>query len=49
MLFRAHARLTAGVFFLIWLGGCATPQTQSLLKTSSRQLPQQVELSKVPF
>lgn len=49
MLFRACARLIAGVFFLIWLGGCATPQTQSLLKTHSRQLPQQMELSKVPF
>lgn len=42
------ARLAAGVFFLAWLGGCATPQTQALLKTSSG-LPQRVELSKVPF
>jgi len=49
MLFRVCVRLIAGVFFLIWLGGCATPQTQSLLKTSARQLPQQVELSEVPF
>lgn len=49
MSFRVRARLIAGVFFLIWLGGCATPQTQALLKASSRQLPQQVELSKVPF
>ncbi|MBU1691241.1 MAG: PA2778 family cysteine peptidase [Gammaproteobacteria bacterium] len=49
MLFRVCARLIAGVFFLIWLGGCATPQTQALLKTHPRQLPQQMELSKVPF
>ncbi|MDO8811750.1 MAG: PA2778 family cysteine peptidase [Gallionella sp.] len=31
------------------LGGCATPQTQALLKMRSGQLPQQVELSEVPF
>lgn len=49
MLLQVCARVIAGVFFLLWLGGCATPQTQALLKTSSRQLPQQVELSKVPF
>jgi len=49
MSFQVCARLIAGVFFLLWLSGCATPQTQSLLKTPSRQLPQQVELSKVPF
>lgn len=49
MLFQAHARLIAGVFFLIWLGGCATPQTQALLKSPGKHLPQQVELSKVPF
>lgn len=49
MLLRACARLAAGVFFLVWLGGCATPQTQALLKSRSGQLPQQVELSKVPF
>lgn len=47
--FRAYARLIAGVFFLIWLGGCATPQTQALLKTRSAQLPQQAELNEVPF
>lgn len=49
MSFQVCARLIAGVFFLVWLGGCATPQTQSLLKAHSRQLPQHVELSKVPF
>lgn len=46
---RACARLIAGVFFLIWLGGCATPQTQALLRAPSKQLPQRVELAKVPF
>lgn len=49
MLFQVCARLAAGVFFLIWLGGCATPQTQALLKLHSARLPQQLELSKVPF
>ena len=45
----ASVTLTAGVFFLIWLCGCATPQTQALLKTRSEQLPPQVELGEVPF
>lgn len=50
MFLRACARLVAGVFFLAWLGGCATPQTQTLLKSqNARQLPQRVELTKVPF
>lgn len=49
MLLQACARLAAGVFLLSWLGGCATPQTQALLKTRSVQLPQQVELNSVPF
>lgn len=50
MLLSAFARLVAGVFIFIWLGGCAAPQTQSLLKASSpRQLPPQVELDKVKF
>lgn len=49
MSFRICARLIAGVFFAIWLGGCATPQTQALLKSHSARLPQQVELSEVPF
>jgi len=49
MLLRTPARLIAGVFLLIWLGGCATPQTQALLKTHSGQLLPQVELSEVPF
>jgi len=49
MLLRTLARLIAGVFLLIWLGGCATPQTQALLKTHSGQLLPQVELSEVPF
>lgn len=48
-LFRTCARLTAGVFFLTWLAGCATPQTQALLKARSGQLPQQAELREVPF
>lgn len=49
MLFRVCARLIAGVFLLAWLGGCATPQTQALLKINSRQLPQRAELNEVPF
>lgn len=49
MFLRACARLIAGVFFLIWLGGCATPQTRALLQANSRELPQRIELSKVPF
>ena len=48
MSFQVCARL-AGVFLLIWLGGCATPQTQALLKSHSEHLPQQVELREVPF
>lgn len=46
---QACARLIAGAFFLIWLGGCATPQTQALLRAGAGQLPQQIELSTVPF
>ena len=49
MLLSTFARLVAGVFFLVWLGGCATPQTQSLLKASPKQLPPLVELGKVRF
>lgn len=48
MTFPIGARL-AGVFLLIWLSGCATPQTQALLEKRSGQLPQQVELVEVPF
>lgn len=40
---------SAGAFLLIWLGGCATPQMQALLKAPPEHLPQQVELSEVPF
>jgi len=49
MSLQAYARFVAGVFFVLWLGGCATPQTQALLKANSRELPQRIELSKVPF
>lgn len=49
MMLQTCARLIAGVFLLVGLGGCATPQTQALLKANSRQLPPQVELTKVPF
>jgi len=49
MLFQYCARLFTGASILIWLGGCATPQTQALLMTNSRQLSQLVELSEVPF
>lgn len=50
MLLSALARLAAGVFFLASLGGCATPQTQSLLKSANpTQLPPRVELDKVKF
>jgi len=46
---QVSARGIAAVFLLAWLGGCATPQTQALLRTNSSQLPQQAELSEVPF
>jgi tetratricopeptide (TPR) repeat protein len=49
MSMQVSARGIAAVFLLAWLGGCATPQTQALLKTNSSQLPQQAELSEVPF
>lgn len=49
MLLRTCARLIAGVFLLIWLGGCSTPQTRALLKTHAGQLPQRAELGGVPF
>ncbi|MDD5057360.1 MAG: PA2778 family cysteine peptidase [Sideroxydans sp.] len=43
------ARLVTGAFFLLWLGGCATPQTQALLNANPRALPSRVELTAVPF
>jgi len=49
MWFRVCARLIAGAFLLIWLGGCATQQTQALLETHPWQLPQQMELDEVQF
>lgn len=49
MLFRACARLIAGALLLILLGGCATQQTQAMLKIRPAQLPQQTELTEVPF
>lgn len=42
-------RIAAGVIFMLCLGGCATPQTQVLLKTRPEKLPVQVELSAVPY
>ncbi len=49
MCLQTYARFIAGVFFVLWLGGCATPQTQALLEANSRELPQRIELSQVPF
>ena len=49
MLLRTGARFIAGVFLLVWLGGCATQQTQALLRMHPGKLPQQVELGEVPF
>lgn len=43
------ARLLAGLFFLALLGGCATPQMASLLRTPPADLPQRTELTAVPF
>jgi tetratricopeptide (TPR) repeat protein len=43
------ARMAGAILILLWLGGCATPQTQQLLKQNSNNLPQQVELVDVPF
>lgn len=42
-------RMAGALLILLWLGGCATPQTQQLLKQNSNNLPQQVELVEVPF
>lgn len=42
------ARLIAGAFFALLLGGCATPQTQALLKDKSG-LPTHTELEHTPF
>lgn len=50
MMLYSRARALAGVFVMaLWLGGCATPQSQSLLKDRPPQLPPQAELTKVPF
>lgn len=49
MCLQTYARFIAGVFFVLWLGGCATPQTQALLQANSRELQQRIELSQVPF
>ncbi len=42
-------RLAAGILSLLWLGGCATPQSQLLLKLNPAHLPRQIELAEVPF
>ena len=47
MMMQFCARL-AGVFLLIGLSACATPQT-ALLKTHAGPLPQRVELIEIPF
>lgn len=43
------ARLLAGIFFLLLLGACATPQTQRVLEHRPAGLPKRVELATVPF
>lgn len=43
------ARLIAGAFFALLLGGCATPQTQALLKDKGNTLPVRAELEHTPF
>ena len=44
-----NSKLGGGIILLFWLGGCATPQSQALLKLNSHHLPQQVELVEVPY
>lgn len=43
------ARLIAGAFFAVLLGGCATPQTQALLADKGNALPVRAELEHTPF
>jgi tetratricopeptide (TPR) repeat protein len=49
MLHKICARAIAGAFFLLWLAGCAAPQTRALLDSDPQQLPLQAELVAVPF
>ena len=42
-------KLSGVILILVWLGGCATPQTHALLKLNPNHLPQQVELAEVPY
>lgn len=50
MLFRIRTLVVAGVLFgFLFLGGCATPQVQSLLAQPPQGLPFRAELSEVPF
>lgn len=44
-----NIKLGGGIILLFWLGGCATPQSQALLKLNPNLLPQQVELVDVPY
>lgn len=41
--------MAVGILFLIWLAGCATPQTRQLLTQNSSNLPPHIELAEVPF
>ena len=43
------ARFMAGVFFLLLLAACSTPQTKALRQTAPAGLPARVELDKVVF
>jgi hypothetical protein len=47
--YASPARLLAGIFFLLFLGACATPQTRHVLEHRPAGLPQRVELATVPF
>jgi tetratricopeptide (TPR) repeat protein len=49
MLHPLNARVIAGVFLLLLLGACATPQTKALRSAAPAGLPARAELSEVTF
>jgi len=49
MLLRSNARLIAGVFILLGLGGCSTPQTKALLKTTPEHIKPRAELNETVY
>jgi len=49
MKLRSNARLIAGVFILLGLAACSTPQTKALLKTTPEHINPHTELSETVF